>query len=220
VWIHTGTHWAEVRSSHPGILAGLKGFVTEPPVDEPVEEGVLSLVIDEEGKKIRSLPSIYLGPQLVYAHRDVNRVSAVLGEWSNAVRGSAERSVYTLRACTYGEMKGLYGRDMFAGSPFRRKLQRLGVEFDDSPFVEYAGGGFQSDAIGFIRPDFIILGGDDEDDPEIMTTTGAMLPFVMVTYRLGPVHKDELADLVSTLRTVKAVSASRPQALLDALEAA
>lgn len=202
------------------MLSHLAGVSESPPEGAPTEPGVLSVVIDDDAKKVRDLPSLYLGPQLLYTNRDLDRLGAVVSEWTAAIRDSAHRGIYTLRACSMDGKKGLYGRDLFHGSSFRRRLERLGFFFDPHPFVFLDDGCFRSRELGVIKPDFIILGGDDDDSDTIMRTSGAMLPFVTVTYRLGAVGTDELTRLVEILRPVPALSAARPESLVENLRAA
>lgn len=189
-----------------------------PPPDQPSEEGVLSHVVDKGAQKVRALPRLYLGPQLVFAHREASRVIAVMAEWVDAIKRSSIESVYTLRACRIGDATGLYGRDMFARSLYKRKLQRLGVEFDDKPFVTFRDDHFESDAFGLVRPDFVILDGES-DEGTVMRVGGAMLPFVVVTFRLGAVPAVELSNLVRCLDGVPAMSADEPAVLLREIAA-
>lgn len=200
------------------MLARIPRVVEAPPAQAPTETGVISVVIDGHEKRVRALPTLYLGPQPVYANRDTTRVGTRLADWVEAIATSSREAIYTLRACEFDGRKGLYGRELFEGSAFRRKLEPLGFQFDPNPFVSYAEDGcFYSRQFGKLPPDFMILAGEVENPDEVLPTRGAMLPFVTVTYRLGPVSSPELARLVTTLWDVSAVSAARPETLVSAL---
>ena len=178
------------------------------------------MIIPESKEKVRNLPSLYLGPEIAYTHRDVEHISERVRLWADAIEQSPARPTYTFRACSYRGMKGLYGRELFERSIFRRRLARRGIEFDTRPYVYFDIGIFESEALGSFAPEFIILGGGHEDPAQTLTTEGAMLPFVLATYRLGPIRRSELSALIEATRGLRAISAAEPQTLLHALQAA
>ena len=168
---------------------------------------------------MRRLPSLYLGPELAYNHRDVARVVDRADMWTSVIQRSAERATYTLTPCSFNGAVGLYARELFERSAFRRRLRRRGVAFDDVPYVTFeTDGTFFSDTFGKFTPRFMFLGSAGLEDPaEIVTTKGAELAFVVVTYRLGTIGRDELGRLIGAVKDVRALSADLPEALLEEL---
>jgi hypothetical protein len=190
-----------------------------PPLGAPQEEGLFSLFVDMSSDHLRKLPSLYLGPEQVFADRHASRVTERLRIWVEAVLQATRVATYTLFACHYKNIHGLYGRDLFERSIFRRHLQRRGVTFAETPFVYLQpDGGFSCPDWGDVVPRFIVLGGEGERPDEVFRTAGAMLAFVVATYRLGVVPGPELPRLIHALSEVSAISGESPDAIIQVLD--
>lgn len=211
--------WFEVRSNSAAALEGIelpKGWADE---DAFRSEGALSLVVDEGPAQVHKLPSIYFGQAQVFADRDLEVVRRELVERTQITIASFTEALYALVPCRYRGKVGLYGRDFFNRATFRRRLERLGVEFAPDSHVTLREEGFVSSTWGPIQPSFVVLALHVEDPAGVENTSGGFLVFGIAGFRLGAVSQAEMGLLARILRGVKSFSAQDPKVLLDALDA-
>lgn len=198
-------------------ITSVEGVLTPPTDGQNRYEGVFSLVIDTSGQRHRRLPSLYLGTALLVAHRNVELVVGKLPYWVDIVRRAANEAVYLLHPIQIRDHRGLYARDFFIRSVYRRILVRSGAVFADSPFVTFAGDSrFVSEDWGSFEPEFVLLGDYDEDDPErIVLTSGGRVPFNVVHFRMGPVQPDEFSRFVNVLSGVPGIACANAPNLVE-----
>lgn len=199
------------------VLDGVNGAV-EPPQGAATEQGVLTIVGGSDAGRVRQLPAIFFGPERVFAHRNLDEVVRRVSVWVDAATRSSNESIYTLTACRFRDVFGLYGVDAFNRSRYRRDLARLGVEFPADPFVRFVGeGAFACEDWGVFSPRFVALGGADDSRDQVFRPKGAELAFVLASYRMGALQPDELRELVHAASRLDAVSAGSASALVTAL---
>lgn len=123
--------------------------------------------------------------------------------------------MYTLRACRVGDTYGVYGRDMFNRSAYRRRLERQGVRFSAEPVTGFRlDGNFEDKRWGPFRADFSLLEGGDEDG-EPIRIPGGLVSFTLASFRLGPIGSQELSALVRVTHSMISVGAAQPDAALE-----
>lgn len=206
-----------MRSTIPTVLGHVDGQ-DAPPAGAPTEEGLLTVVGPTREGRIRGLPSLFFGPELVFAHRDLAEVSRRVAVWIDASIRSARESIYTLTACRIGDAYGLYGVDAFNRSRYRRELTKLGVDFSTDPFVRFVGDAtFACNDWGDFSPRFVALGGAGDSSDQVFRTKGAELAFVLTTYRMGGLQQEELRGLIETAVRVDGMNAGSASALVTAL---
>ena len=190
-----------------------------PPADSVLAPGIFSLVGEGAfpNTGVRNLPTLYFGHQPVFADRSLEAVRKVLREYVGFTLASRERAFYELHMCRFQGRIGLYGRDGFNRSSYRRALERLGFEFIGGPFVEFLEGGqFKAADETTARPSFALLGGS-ADDGGVSVPTPALLPFTLASYRLGPIPQAELGALVRAAAEMAAFGADEPRLALNHL---
>lgn len=190
----------------------------DPPAGSARFEGVLSVVIGDPSQRVRRLPSIYLGPSLIFASRRSEDLLPHLERSLEIVRSAAHNPTYALTRVQLDGRNGLYARDMSVRDAFRRFLQRSGLSFSDEPFVRLSDSGFLAEGDVQLEPEFIILGHYDEEDPErVLETSGAFVPFTLAAFRLGQVSPDELRRLVELCKDKLVLSSANAPNLVQAL---
>jgi hypothetical protein len=200
-----------------GLLDPLPGLEDHPRADATHSEGVLSVVLPS-GNKVRRLPALYFGQRLIFADRDIPAVVQRLQKAVSVVLASRDRPAFSLHACEIDGRRGLYARDVFNRSPYRRRLMRLGMRFASDPYTTLTErGSFACDDWGEFSPEFMIFGYEDEDPSKVVTTRGAMLPITAIDHRIGPVTQSQLHLLIESFRSIEAVSAKDSEALVAAL---
>jgi hypothetical protein len=205
-----------------GLLGQLSTPVGKPKRRDRQHEGMFSLVIDtmdltgDPAKKARKLPALYMGNAAVFADRSIDAVCARANKLVEAMVRSHERPTYCFHPIHFDDRFGLYGRDLFNRSVYRRRLERLGVTFSADPYPRLTErGAFECDDWGEISPEVVMLAADDADHPErIVQTGGALLPFSFLTMRFGPVHPSEIRLVTSVSKRMTAVSAQDPAAIM------
>ena len=176
-------------------------------------------MIYDESSKTRRLPCIYIGSAELWAERDEAAVVEKLSSIVPRLARSDEVSTYSLTACEFQGHKGIYARDVFNRSTFRRKLARRGMAFDDDPFVHISPEGrFSSSRFGEFDLSFVIASDrDEEDDMEVVTPPPALTAFVVASFRIGLVPQKELPNLVSTIANAIVLGSGEADPLADRL---
>jgi hypothetical protein len=216
-----------VRSNVEGTLEDLDVPMGEPPDGAPRHYGTFSLVIDDSSSRIRALPSAYLGPAQIFADREVRKTKKMLTRSIGAVLTAQKTPVYLITACRIGDKIGLYTKDIFNRSVFRRRATRLGLEFAPDPFVQMTEGGhFRAEGLNEFRPDFILVNrlatvGASPSGVVALSddnvNRGGFLTFLFGILRIGTVGVRELGTLARTIQQVPIVSEATPEAALESI---
>ena len=209
----------------PGLLGHLERPTGKPERRDRRHPGMFSLVIDtldlrsEAPTKARKLPALYMGSSPVFADRSIEAVRERLNRLIESVVRSHSRPTYCFHPMRFDNRFGLYGRDLYNRSVYRKRLERLGVTFSSDPYPRLTGDGtFECDDWGEIKPDAVVLAADDLDNPRrVVRTEGALLAFSFLTMRFGPVDPSEVRLITSLSKKVSAVSAPDPAAVMSHL---
>ena len=181
-------------------------------------EGIFSLVAPDTESKTRRLPGLFLGPAQLFADRDVDKVRERLLDTIETVVRSFSTSTYVLTPVSVDGSIGIYARDFYNRSTFRRKLSRRGMSFADESFVTFTEEGtFRSASVGEFVPRFVILTGEDEDPKKVVDIRGAAVLFDVVTMRLGQASAPELTRLSAVLKNASVFSAGDAGSLVEAI---
>ena len=208
----------EVRSNSPDLLDFVGPDARASSSGAVRHEGALSLVVGIAGQRTRRLPTLYLGSTPLFADRDQSVVVERMRMTIETVIESGRRPAYLVQPCELGERRGLYARDTFSRSPYRRRLARAGMHFTEDPYVKSSeDGSFICDDWGEFSPTFMVLGYDHEDPSELEVTTGAILPITMIDRRIGEITTVHLQSLISGLAGVEGVSAGDAGVVASAL---
>lgn len=214
--------WLEIRSTAPGVLGKLGSFHEDPPANATTRERVFSVVVDDHGKKTRSLPSLYHGRAQIFAHRDVGALRPRLERALQVIEAADREAAYQATACRVGGVHGIYTRDLFNRSSYRLHLSRLGVEFADDPYVTLMPSGwFKCADWGEFEPRFLIAGGPyPQDDEGLVDKRGGLVPFFFGILRVGQIAPSELVHLAKFVRRAPVLSSRNAQAVVEAVRAA
>jgi len=157
----------------------------------------------------------------LFADRDASVVLKRLRRTIENVIESERRPAYLVQPCQLGDRRGLYARDTFSRSPYRRNLARAGMRFTEDPYVKsLEDGSFVCDDWGKFSPTFMVLGYEHEDPAKLEVTTGAILPLTMIDRRIGGITTSHLQSLISGLAGVEGYSAGDAQVVATALQPA
>lgn len=188
---------------------------------------MFSVVLEEKGgevsrsgamrAQIRRLPTLHMGVSPIYAHRELLRLQSRLVDMVSMALRSKAQPTYAMQACEVDGLRGLFARDFFNRSVYRRRLVRDGAALSDDPLVTFDGGSFSARDWGKFRPSFLILGGSGEPADEVKFFEGALVPFTLASYRFGPVGAEELRSLVQISRGLIAIGGDDHAAVLAAL---
>jgi hypothetical protein len=211
----------------PGLLGGLPAPTGRPKRRDRRHEGMISLVIgavdleSDSQKKAHKLPALYLGSSPIFADRSIEAVCKRLNQLVESVVRSQDRATYCLHPIQFDHRFGLYGRDLYNRSVYRRRLERLGVTFSADPYPRLTKrANFECDDWGEIAPEVVMLAADDLDNPQrVVRTEGALLTFSFLTMRFGQVNPSEMELMTYIGRKVTAVSAQDPAAVMSYLRA-
>ena len=196
-----------MRSTTEGILDGIGSASAERDPDARTREGVFSVVVDPGTQRRRRLPSLYLGPSQVFAHRDIEQVKRRLEITIAAAVKSYEIPTYALTACRVGDSIGLYARDTFNRASYRRWLTSAGAELAQDPYVRFGDDGrFTCADWGAFEPRFVVMDYNEEDAEGVERVSAGLLAFAIASQRLGPISGPELALLTRSLRSAMGVS--------------
>lgn len=134
------------------------------------------------------------------------------------VRGAVERPTYLLQACRIEGRDGLYVRDLFNRSAYRRKLGRLGMDFAERPFVCLdSRGKWVSDDWPSFEPSYFVFASGSDDPTEVVTSTSGLLLFQVAAYRLRAIPPSELTRLADACKPLEVIAAGDPQVLVSRL---
>ena len=209
-----GSHWVEIRCSHPGLITDIPGTMDSPPPGVPAEGGALSLLLADPGERLRHLPTLYMGPQPVFADRDLDAAKGALVDWVSHIERSRTVPVYTMRAARFEGLQGLFAHELFNRGRFLRQLRSLGMEISPSPFVEFEGSHFSADGHP-VALDFIVLAGDGAGPGVPKVYRGGFLVFEISTWRIGRAKADELSKLTRVLQGVPAFASEDPSVVIE-----
>ena len=165
-------------------------------------------------ERVRNLPTLHFGPMPVFADRKLEAVHDALQEYVETALQASHRALYQVQACEIDGAVGLYARDSYNRSAYRRALTRNGVRFFGPPIIEFeAARGFIAGGRDF-RPTFALLGGAAEDGG-LLEHKGAIVPFSVAMFRLGVIGAAELTALVETTSQIRSVGADDPLVALE-----
>jgi hypothetical protein len=213
------TGWFQVRSTKEGLIPEVEGAEPELPVGEPGALAVLNVVTYEERTKVRKLPSLYLGKGQFFIHREEARVREELESTIQAMRRAANESVYLATPCELDGHLGLYFKDYFNRSKFRRGLERAGVNLAPERVMRYAGGGrFESETHGEFTPEFVIPTNEHETiASEVIDAPPGEAAFMLSSFRFGMTDATELGSLIALVRDVHLFGSGEPAPLVARL---
>ena len=215
-WIRGPGEWLEVRANAESIL----GSVARPESDiddsDPRYHGIYSIVVGGN-EKIRALPSLYLGPDLVLVHRDITRVLNGLDRVISVTLDSYRQPTFALTAARIDGRIGLYARDSLGRARFRRYLVRRGSEFSSDPFVYFRDGYFMTEEFGQFSPEFIVFRGDPNTQEGLVDMGRGFVLWVVAGRRLGRISPDELSGLSPHMKKIDVVRADDPDVAFRAL---
>ncbi len=210
-----------------GLLDDLPTPTADPPNGAVRHEGVFSLVVDDSGDRVRSLPSAYFGAAQIFADRDVAKVKQVLTRSVRVALEADKVPSYLITACRLGNKFGLYTKDIFNRSVFRRRVSRAGLDFADDPFVEMTPDGrFRCEGGDVFHPAFVLVnklatvgaspsGVLAHSDDNV--NRGGFLTFLFGILRVGTVRPDELRALGRMIPTLEVVSEADPEEAVEAI---
>jgi hypothetical protein len=211
----------EVRTTAPGSLQGLPLWADAPLVDRRFE-AVLTVVSGApEARGLRRLPTLYLGRAPLFADRDLSRVLDRLMHTIDTMKLSISTPVYALNACRVEGRYGLYGADVFNRSVRRRRLQRLGMDFAQDPYVRLTSRGtFECESWGEFAPGFVITSVSSSDPQYVLTTSSAWTLAIISNARFGGMTVSELRELATAFASIKGYGSPDARRLMESLRAA
>lgn len=178
-------------------------------------------MVDESDERTRQLPLLYMGKSPIFAARNVPDVVERLILMIEVIRAVSKVPTYLFTACEFRGRKGLWGRDFFNRSAYRRKMEREGMRFSDHPVTYFNENRmFYSEGWDEFVPEFVILRKDldyPEEHKEVIRTHGAALAFHVCSYRLQTVGTDELKQLMDVVQAIDGLSGRDPTLLVEEL---
>jgi hypothetical protein len=214
-----GEEWIEVRATHRTALDSLPLPFGRPPATAVRHEAGLSVVLDGGDKRVRRLPTLYLGKGPLFAERELAPVQERLLHVASAIVDARRRPTYLLHPCEVRGRRGLYGGDFYNRSSYRRRLARLGTTFTADPYTRFNSeeGSFQCEDWGDFTAEFIVLSVSGAEPKQVVQVRGARLFALLTPVRLGALAAAELAHLARALSSVKGVGSSDPESLVEFL---
>ena len=166
--------------------------------------------------RTKRFPTVYLGNQPVFAARDVGAVAERFDQLLSLLVHADREANYLLQPCRLDGRPGLYAREIFNRSAYRRKLERLGVSFSGENHARLTPRGtFYSAAWGEFKPAFVLWLDEFDDDPtRVIPKQRGLAATLIGGYRLGNIPPSELGDLVAALKSAPMLSAGDPKALV------
>lgn len=199
--------------------AGLLDIGQEQPGGEPAHEGVLSLVVGSQGnQKVRRLPTLFLGPSPLFVDRDVDRVVERAEQTITVLQRAYTEPLFLATPMKVGHRRGLFARDYNSRSAYRRRLERMGAELSDTPFVTLTPDGyFQANGMDPFRPAFVVSESVDEPGTGVHPVSPGLLVSQVAMLRLGRMDASDLGLLVRSLSESEGIGAARPAELFERL---
>ena len=152
----------------------------------------------------------------VFADRDPALVVAGAARAARMMVSAMQRPTYVLAPCEIDGIRGLYGKDVFNRSAFRRSLRREGVSFSADQCIVLQDGVVSSEEWGEFDPRFAILPDlPEEEEADRTRPRGGWLVFELSTFRIGGVTKTELRDLISLAARLRAVGSVDAAVVVD-----
>lgn len=164
---------------------------------------------------IRRLPVFYLSMDPFFAHRELDTLRTTIHDTISLAIQTPDSATYVAQACSVAGKRGIYAKELYNRSTFRRKLARLGFEFSDDPLLRLneEGSFTSSDTPPFV-PEFIVLGGKDDSDPmKVMALTRALAIWTLASFRFGRIGSVELGRLVQACGRSSVVAAGDARAV-------
>jgi hypothetical protein len=219
-WIPSDDAWFEVRATLPGLLEALE-VPSSPDVPEGPDhhDGVFSLVVDDSSTKARSLPTLYFGKARIFIDRQPAVAAAELAKTANTITRAGRTPTYLLQACEISGYPGLYGREFHNRSPFRMKLERLGMRFSSGPFLTFdEDGRFVCDGGEAFVPRFVVIPTTAGDNRDVTVMSGALLVLLLASRRLHRITPGELHRLAEVFGALPGIGTHLPDPLVEELE--
>lgn len=180
---------------------------------------MLSIVAGVDGgARVRRLPTLFLGPSPLFVDRDVERVVEQVERTVSFLQRAYEEAIFLVTPVKIGGSWGLYARDYNTRSTYRRRLERLGAEFGESPFSRLSDeGGFETDDMDPFRPAFAISESVNEPDTGVHPVSAGLLVSQVAMLRLGSMSTSELGSLAKALSGVRGLGSGQPAEVFEAL---
>jgi hypothetical protein len=179
----------------------------------------LSIVISDDQRRARRLPTLFLGRSEFVVARDAHIVVDAAADAIAKIRKADSTATYAITPIEYDGIKGLYSKDLLNRSRFRFKLQQAGVKFAEDRFVSFLDdGSFACDSWGAFEPRFVIPSEHDLREPsQPVRVPLGILVFTTSSFRVGMIGPQELHRLVAALQTVHALGGQDAGRLVGAL---
>jgi hypothetical protein len=208
-----------VRATEGAALHSLPLSFGHPPAAAVKHAAVLSIVVDGNAKRVKRLPTLYLGKAALFAERELGPVQERLVQVAGAIVEARLRPTYLMHPCEVNGRRGLYAGDLYNRSSYRRRLARLGTVFTADPYSRFAPEqeAFQCDDWGDFSPEFIVLAVSGATPGQVVQVGGALLLALLTPVRLGSLTAAELAHLSQALRSVDGVGSADPESLVEFL---
>ena len=172
-----------------------------------------------DDKRVRRLPTLYVGKEAMFIDRDLSLVRRQLGELVNAIHRSRQRPTYMIQPCEFAGRRGLYGRDFLNRARYRRILVREGMTFARDRFPRLTeSGAFECDDWGEFVPEFLVMADYPETGPDVKRTHPSAVNVALASVRLGAITSvQELRLCIELSRRIETLSTREPLVLANAL---
>jgi hypothetical protein len=207
----------EVRSTSEGALDETQAPFSPFPKEAIFHNHLFTLIVDDDNKPIRKLPSLYIDRTQLFSDRDMTTIGRRLVRTVEAIEESPNGQMYGIQGCKIGGRTGLYAREVYNRSAFRIKLTRIGGEFSADPYVRLTEQAtFSNRDWGEFEPDFVLLSWKNPDSG-VRRIAGAMVPFTLSGFSFGRLLPEDLARLTQACQSMQAFGTADPEALLHRL---
>lgn len=178
---------------------------------------MISIVAPEAARGMRRFPAVYLGPSAVYADRDVDAVVERSGSLIDALGRSYSTQLFLVGAVRIEERYGLFVRDFYNRSVYRRKLVRAGAEFAEEPFVELTDSRFSVADWGSFSPSFVIADTVEEQPTGVEALPRGLVLTQVGALRMGRMTPADLGALAGALGGADGFAGARPEEVVSAI---
>lgn len=161
---------------------------------------------------------MYLGPSPLFADRDIATVLERLDDTISFLQRSYAEPLFLATAVRVGQRMGIYARDYNARSGYRRRLERLGMEFARSPFTRLTPEAYlEAEGFDIFRPSFAVSEAIDEPDAGVHAVSRGLLLTQVAMLRMGRMGGRDLGGLAAALSEAAGVGSAQPAELFDHL---
>lgn len=177
------------------------------------------MVAEEPRPGRRRLATLYWNAAPLFASRETRAVVTMLNDVLALSSRARYARIYWLNPCEIDGRKGIYVRDLFNRSPYRMRLQRHGVRFSATPWVEFEDSDvFRSREWDVFRPEFAIVNAYSDDDPSLVVAPpDAMTVFQLLSRRVGDISLGELKEMPKIVSNLSVVGSGDPGAVVGDL---